>query len=295
MVPLQAERLRHSAEILRNEFSRAPSALRWVRFVLSAASFPLTGAEIFRCIRAEVEREYFLTHEEAFPRWDHSHWVFGDAIRWGCRHGDIIAKARRFGSDSGFEAVSAEQWAYLEIQMADHDWIEKVLNVFARDGVVHNPVQPGALVPPTGILVGKDSGLKVREALREIDDLEARRAIGPVERSGPGRSRDQPRWEMAVYSLAPQGAQNAAEVSHPSRDDTTALIDAIEAVTDELGQPGRDVQWKPWCDRLRGKIGVQPTRRGFSDKSIRRAVKRLEGSPERHSGQIGHLGQSRLS
>jgi hypothetical protein len=239
--------------MFRSDFSRPPRALQWVRFVLSASSCPLSGEEIFRCIHDEVEHEAFMTRKEVVFKWDHSHLVFASAIRWGCRHGDIVAKARRCGTGSArFEVVPVEEWAYLKMRMSGCDLDTDISGQCKNSiGGCSWHAQPGAyrIVSPTGVLI---------------------------------RSRDRdkkPQWEMVVYSLAHPAAERAPEVSRPTRDDTAALAEAIRETMSELGRPGQDMQWQPWCDRVRTKAGVGSKRWGFGDKSIQRAVKRLTAVP----------------
>ena len=53
------------------------------------------------------------------------------------------------------------------------------------------------------------------------------------------------------------------------------LCPAIQAAIKQHGYPGKSVQWARFCDHVRALCNVSANTRGYSDKSITRAVRRL--------------------
>jgi hypothetical protein len=48
---------------------------------------------------------------------------------------------------------------------------------------------------------------------------------------------------------------------------------AVQSALQTFGTPGRTVQWKPFCDRIRAECQVTAQTRGYGDRSIQRVVK----------------------
>jgi hypothetical protein len=65
-------------------------------------------------------------------------------------------------------------------------------------------------------------------------------------------------------SARPEGTANAV------------LRAAIKGALKTLGTPGKNVQWKPFCDHVRAECQVTVHTRGYGDKSIQRLVKTIE-------------------
>lgn len=56
------------------------------------------------------------------------------------------------------------------------------------------------------------------------------------------------------------------------------LHEALEARLRAGEEPGRTIPWIPFCDAVRKDLGVKACHRGYSDKSIYREVRAIQGS-----------------
>jgi hypothetical protein len=56
---------------------------------------------------------------------------------------------------------------------------------------------------------------------------------------------------------------------------------AVQTALRTLGIPGRTVQWKPFCDRIRAECKATAQTRGYGDKSIQRLVKTISAATDK--------------
>jgi hypothetical protein len=81
-------------------------------------------------------------------------------------------------------------------------------------------------------------------------------------------------WEMfaALQSESPPEVRLAPKLS-------PTLLGAIRTIQVELGDPGTDVRWKTFNDRVRAICYATAQTRGFSDRNIERAVRSIRKQP----------------
>jgi hypothetical protein len=78
----------------------------------------------------------------------------------------------------------------------------------------------------------------------------------------------------SLSSSSSGGATDAdrAKSSHGSPRNSR-LQAAIKGALKDLGTPGKNAQWKPFCDRVRAECEAKVTTRGFGNRTIERAVR----------------------
>jgi hypothetical protein len=105
-------------------------------------------------------------------------------------------------------------------------------------------------------------------------------------------TRELDRWRQGIAParLRPEGTPSESSLSSCSSGEATntgkaeptqvspgnpMLQGAIESALKDFGIPGKGVQWKPFCDQVRVKCKATVTTRGFGDRTIERAMRRI--------------------
>jgi hypothetical protein len=92
------------------------------------------------------------------------------------------------------------------------------------------------------------------------------------------------RKEWFPETSPPAPLPSSDSKSKPARREPSVnsqLRAAIQGALETFGIPGRTVQWKPFCDRIRAECQATTQTRGYGDRSIQRIVKTISAGTDK--------------
>jgi hypothetical protein len=186
------------------------------------------------------------------------------------------------------KSIVEPEWAKRDTVVLDvDDWMRRQeFDLSGESDVVIKINEPPFFRPFGPADIGNTSvepnGLKVHNAqLCYLRRHACRRYIAANLSLGnaPGLLRD---WFPETSPPAPlpsSGSKVAPARREPSVN--AQLHAAIQGGLKTLGIPGRTVQWKPFCDRIRAECQVTAQTRGYGDRSIQRILKTISAGTDK--------------
>ena len=148
----------------------------------------------------------------------------------------------------------------------------------ARARLVSSPHWRALLSGEVGIKAERPAGSNGRDWSKpetvSLPSVFFRRSILTLIRSPPGLIQhlggESVRYDNPVVRVAAGGIRKPDTVQSSTTKHEELLL-AVRTTVKELGRPAEDVQWKPFCDSVRERLGKKDNSRGYGDKSIVRA------------------------